>query len=233
MRMPRCHPLDPGFTVDVRGSAPALSPAVAAAVDAVWDAEKALRGDRLFEGPVLSLVSHAPDRLVVSPMTYRHLIAARRRPALRAAIGVRPVGVTGLVVCRDGLVLGRRAGHVAADAGLWEPAPAGGLDRPDPAGVLLGELREELGLSGADAGTPEPIGMIEDPGAGTLDILMRLPCPLDAAAVRQAHRAGGSDEYSELAIVPPAGIAAFLRHVAGRTLAVLPDMLRAAGFIVD
>src|SRR5579883_2552273 len=120
--MHRTYALDPAFRIEVL-SPPPLPAAVESRVDAIWRAAQEVQ-PRLHNGRIYSLVEHAPQRLTVRPLEYRMLVAQRRAPELESALAVRPIGVTGLLTGRDGLVLGRRAKHVAADAELWEPAPA-------------------------------------------------------------------------------------------------------------
>lgn len=230
----RIHPLQPGFRTVLLPEPPPLPADLAAAVDSLWTVEKAARGDRLFDGVALCLSDHAPDCLTLLPRRYRHALAARRRPELRPALRASPTGVIGLVSCRDGLLIGRRARHLAAAPGRWEPAPAGTLDQPDPEAVLVAELAEELGLAGADIGRPLPLALVHDVAQDVHDIIFTVACPLDAAAVRRAHAgAPHHDEYDELAILPDAAIAAFLRREAATIRAVMPAILRYAGFAVD
>lgn len=228
------RPLRPGFRTVLQGDAPPFPAALLAEVDAIWTREKAARGERLFDGPSLSLAAATPDEIVLRPCSYRHFLAARRRPELRAALGVRPTGVIGLVQCMDGLLLGRRAAHLAAAPGRWEPAPAGTLDRPDPLAVLADELVEELGLPPETTAAPQPLAIVEDVAHGVIDIVFTVACRLDAAAVRRAQAgAAHADEYDALAILADSEIGGFLKREAGTIRPVLPAMLRTAGYTVE
>jgi hypothetical protein len=133
--------------------------------------------------------------------------------------------------CRDGLVLGRRAGHVVTDPGRWEPAPAGGLSQPDPERQLLEELAEELGVPADRVARPRALALIEDPASGVFDILFRLTADLSAEALRTAHRQAGSDEYAEIAVIAPGQLPAFLAAHAGELLPLLRPALARAGLL--
>lgn len=227
--MPRLYQLAPDFQLAELPAAAPLGSAVEARIAAIW-AEETQRGALLFNGRVYSLAEHTPARLGVRAGEYRQLVAQRRAPELAAqGLALRPVGVTGLLVARDGIVLGRRAAHLAADAGLWETAPSGSLARLDPAGQLLDELQEELGIRPDQVSQPRPLVLAEDMTSGTFDIVFRIDTALGGDAIRTAHRHSGSDEYSELAILAPGDLVAFLAGHAALPI-VLP-ILRRAGLV--
>ncbi len=224
-------PLDAGFEL-VLMPPPVFPAALEARIDEIWAAEKRLRGDRLFNGPLYSLVGRSVDRLTLQPIGYRHALARRRAPELVAAgLDLWPVAVTGVLTCRDGVVLGRRAGYLPDEPGLWEPAPAGGPDRLDPAAQVLAELREELGLRPEQVSPPQTCGLILDRSTGVFDIVLRMVTPLDAEAVHAAHRAYGTDEYSALTVVAPEHLPDFLAAETGQVTAGLEPTLRLAGLI--
>ena len=206
--------------------------AVKARVDAIWADEKRRRGDRLTNGRIHSLLGVRGESLLIQPAEYRYALARRRAPELRAAgLTIRPLGVTGVLLCADGLVLGRRGDRVASDAGLWELAPAGGLSDPDPPGQIFEELSEELGLEPHRISHHHACGLVEDTGSGVVDIVFRLHTAAAAGGIRAAHAARATDEYAELAIVPLPDIGGFLEKNRGRLLPALLPMLGLAGLL--
>jgi len=224
-------PLRPDFSVRLDPSPPGpFAGKVEAEIDRLWAARLDRQGPTLFNGRILSLVAATPAELVVRAMEYRHLIAAADAPELAPRIGIEPLGVTGLLLCLDGLVLGLRADTMASAAGCWEPVPAGGLDRPDPAAVLLTELEEEAGLSPQACAAPHPLALLHDADCGTSDIIYRLTCPLSARDVAAAHRAKGSDEYTRIAAIAVHDLPAFLDRHAGR-LTTTAAVLGRPGFL--
>jgi mutator protein MutT len=88
-------------------------------------------------------------------------------------LGVRPLGVKG-IVRRDGLVLlGRRAHDVAAYAGQWEFAPGGVVEPGDtPVQTVVNELREETGLTVKRE--PTPIAVLYDAVIRCWEIVFRI-----------------------------------------------------------
>lgn len=224
-------PLDPAFTVEVQKPPPPLAAALEARIEEIWQAERRRLGERLFNGPVLSLVACTPNRLQVRYADYRQLVARRRAPELAAALQLRPLAVTGLFTCHDGVVFGRRAAHLANDPGAWETAPSGGLAHPEPQRQVLEELEEELGLSADQVSPPQAFGMLWaaadgwEEADGVHDILFRLTSPKSGAEIVAAHRNSGSDEYSELAIVPPQRLETFLEDRGGNLVPLVRPLL--------
>jgi 8-oxo-dGTP pyrophosphatase MutT (NUDIX family) len=91
----------------------------------------------------------------------------------RFDLGVRPLGVKGLTIRDEGVLLGRRAANVAAYGGQWEFAP-GGVVEPgeDPAATVSRELEEETGLS--IRGEPTPIAILYDPVVRSWEMVFRM-----------------------------------------------------------
>lgn len=228
--MHRTYPLDPGFHIEVLPAPPPLPASVADRIAAIWRAAQSEQ-PALHNGRIYSLVEATRERLTAHALEYRLLVAQRRAPEMASVLAVRPIGVTGLLTGPDGLVLGRRAKHVAADADLWEPAPAGSLARPEPAEQILEELAEELGLDRSKVRPPQPLGLVEDATSRVVDIVFRIETDLNAEALHTAWRKHGSDEYAEIRIVPPADLARFLAEHHGQLLRVLEPMLRLGRFL--
>ena len=208
------HPLSPDVAIALEPHPLDVPAHLAPVVEAVWNLELARRGGALFNGRTVSVLSHAPDLILTRIVEYRVVLAKRRRPDLFAAIAIRPLAVSGLLRCVDGIVFGRRGQNVTADAGLWELVPSGGIDAADgkarsPRDQVLTELREEVGLEAAAIRDCRPFCLIEDGSTGIFDIGIALQTDLEAGAVEEAHRRA-SDEYSELRVVPDHRVAEFL-----------------------
>ena len=199
-------------------------------VDEIWTSEKKRRGNQLTNGKIYLLTGFSPDSLSICPSEYRFVLARRRDPELeKHGLNIRPLAVTGILLCADGLVLGRRGSSVADDVGLWEPAPAGGLSQDDPKAQVLEELEEELGIAATTIVSAEACGLIEDVESGVFDIIFRLRTIATEQDIRAAYAEKGSDEYVELAIVKPSDVSKFLGDHGERLLPALQPMLRVVG----
>jgi hypothetical protein len=222
-------PLGPAITIEIL--APFRAPeALERRIDEIWAAERERRAGALSNGPVYSLDAAIAGRLRIRRAEYRHVIAQRCAPELvDLGLRLRPLAVTGVLFCTDGVALGRRGGQVAADASLWEPAPAGGLSQPDPARQIFEELREEVGLEQAQIDACDICGLVEDHRSGVVDIVFRLIASVRTEEIQAAHGTRATNEYSELAVVPRAEISNFLAANENSLLPALRPMLALAG----
>lgn len=196
-----------------------LPAAVESDVEHLWQAEQQHRGTSLFNGKILSAVEISPHRIVGRVVEYRHLIAQRARPELFDVLRVRPVAVSGVFECADGIVFGRRPGTVTQDAGLWELVPSGGIDTsevPEGAEVdyraqILTELHEEIGIGSDSVASIRPFCLVDDLDSHVLDIGIVMESPLSASEVLKIHREAATKDYDELRIVHRAEVDAFIQ----------------------
>src|ERR1700733_13935178 len=92
-------------TVVLLDSTVTPSVSVQSEVEQLWQAEQQRSGKPLTNGRILSAVEISPQRILGRVAEYRHLIAQRARPELFDVLRVRPVAVSGVLECADGLVL--------------------------------------------------------------------------------------------------------------------------------
>ncbi len=237
--MLRIHPLDGGLVVTATTELPSLDAELERRIEEIWRQEQTRRAAPLFDGELLSVVSLASARIETRPVAYRCFVAQRAVPSLFSHLKLRPLAVSGLMRCRDGVVFGRRAATSTQDAGLCELVPSGGVDRRalrpngrvDVIGQLMAELREETGCSSAAVASAEPFLLVEDTASGVIDIGIDLVLDLDAAAVLAAHRASATDEYDELQIVPVSDLGRFVEDADRPLVEVSLALLRARGLL--
>ncbi|MCH2148500.1 MAG: NUDIX hydrolase [Phycisphaerales bacterium] len=104
--------------------------------------------------------------------------------------GIRPLGVKGITMHGDRLLMGRRAAWVHQYPGQWEFAPGGGVEPGCPPDeVLLRELAEETGC--ACAGQPVAVALLLDEQTRCWELVYRMTVAEDGLAP-------STDEYSEL-----------------------------------
>lgn len=186
------------LSLDIAGAL-AVPSDLAAAIDAIWATETALR-PHLFDGPILSVTDIAPNRLTLLRASYRHSLAARRDPGIAARLKLRPLAVSGVLTCPDGLVFGRRGADVTQASGAWELVPSGGAVSADLEAQILEELEEEIGLARSQVAVMPPYGLVESDGV--IDVVMPLSTRARRDEILALHRGLASREYAELLICP-------------------------------
>jgi hypothetical protein len=217
----RALPRGGQLAVDVADAAPIADAAARERAEREW-ARRSGENPRLFDGPILRVVSTDPERGLVRAERagFKHLVT-------REASGVECtiLSVTGVIVGRDArgrehVLLGRRSGQTRIYGGMWELGPSGGLTPPPPGVTTIGldavlaQLREEgleeLGLDLAGARC-EPVCLALDELAGSDDIVVRVtpPGPIDPRRLPCRTGACSDWEYIDTAWVPLDGLAAF------------------------
>lgn len=194
--------LHPDFQI-IRADQPLEPPPeIAARIADIWRAEQERKGGGLFDGKILALRSATAEAIQVVPTLYSVILSARRDPMVRDGLGIAPLGVTSVLSCRDGFVIGRRSPSLAMSPGLWEVMPAGGLETTDPAAQLIQEFEEELGLSPTLITRCEAKALVRISHQGVANILFRLHAECDRETINQVFAASGSDEHTEIDVVP-------------------------------
>ena len=196
--MIRLTPASGPLSLEIAGDLP-VPPDLAAAIDELWAAESRRR-PHLFDGPAISVAEIGENRLTLLRASYRHILAARLDAAIAVRLALRPLAVTGLLFCPDGLVFGRRGAEVTQASGAWELVPSGGVTSTDIAAQILEELEQEVGLAAADVTLLPAAGLVESLDSGVVDIVMPIETRLPAARIAARHQERASREYAELLI---------------------------------
>ncbi|MDP3507629.1 MAG: hypothetical protein Q8T09_06530 [Candidatus Melainabacteria bacterium] len=204
--------------VELVEPAVSISDALRGQIDSLWLKEKERRSGSLFDGKILSVVELSSRLITCRLSEYRYLTAQRLNPSLYPDLNVRPLAVTGYLLCRQGLVLGLRSRLNSQDQGLWEVVPSGGLDlqclkagfsqgelpsKVDYIAQVRAELLEEIGLSWDAIDSCQTLFLLENTDEKVVDIAVRLQAPrLDFAELVEMHKRSGSAEYERLMILP-------------------------------
>ncbi len=225
----------------VGATAPTVSPDIEARVDEIWQREKQLRSHELYNGRLFS-IDHCDARTIVGWISeYRYFLAQRREPSLHAALKIKPLAVTGILSCPDGVLFGRRSDRSEMDAGCWELVPSGGVDdtavgsagRVSIERSILTELEEETGIGASELSAhSRAVALVEDPQSHVTDVGIMLATTSSAAQIQRRFAALEKREYSELEIVAPADVGAFRRarvDPLGAVSAALLDTLMQPG----
>jgi hypothetical protein len=235
------HLLQSEPRVTLGAAAPTIGPDIEARVDEIWQREKELRSHDLHNGRLFS-VDYCDAKTIVGWLSeYRYFLAQRREPSLHAALRIKPLAVTGILSCSDGVLFGRRSGRSEMDAGCWELVPSGGVDDAAVGSAgqvslercILIELEEETGIGASELSAhPRAVALVENPQSHVTDVGIMLATGSSAAQIQHRFAALENREYSELEIVAPADVRAFRRNRAdslGAVSAALLDILMQPG----
>ncbi len=129
--------------------------------------------------------------------------------------GVRPLGVSGLTLCQDHIILAQRASVVTAYANALECVPSGSLSaeyaRPggevDYMAQLRAEFHEEVGLPPARVVQTTPFAVVYDMQDRVYDVVCTLA--VDATLDEVLGAMQNSAEYTRPRAVPLADLGAW------------------------
>ncbi|HTC07453.1 MAG TPA: hypothetical protein VK726_01615 [Acetobacteraceae bacterium] len=218
------HELASDMAVQVTRSMPDLPAALDARMETLWRnafARVAAGGaGELFTARVCSADTISPTAITGHVTEFRRIVAQIEDPALFEVLSLRPLAVSGVVRCADGVPVGRRHPAAIYQPGMWQLPPAGGVDpsaidaagRVDSRAPLLHELEEELGISGTRIDLVRPLCAVEHPGSHVTDIGMLRTTELTGAQVPDAHRRRGNTEYDPLLCIPFNDLSEFLTN---------------------
>lgn len=226
----RVYPFSHTLSVEMIGDF-SLPPSVNEEVNALWG--EALKvNPHLFDGPMLTVISIHGPHIRTAQAAYRHLVASRRSADMAKALGLRPLAISGILACPQGIALGLRGDAVAHGGGYWELVPSGLVEPtrdgspPDLSAQLCRELKEEVGLDQDHVSTSEPIGMIDNTVTGVLDVIIPLSTRLQESQILSAHAIAGTNEYSSLKVVPKANLDSGDRSLLPESRAIIYAWLR-------
>ena len=201
--------LEKEFNIYYANSKSCLSKNIISEVENIWIKEQSTGKKTLFNGQILSVVNISESDLIVSKTEYKYFVAQQVRPELYEDLKIRPLAVSGLLACQEGVVIGRRAKSMMQDANLWELIPSGGVD-PEKTdlktnvpyiGQTFLELQEEVGIGRERILEMKPFCLLEDTITHVIDIGIIIKTSLHGNEILDHHNRFGSNEYDKLKVV--------------------------------
>ena len=159
----------------------------------LWDQYLSEHPDA-WNGPLLQLVEVDENQLVARASDYRTYIESRETPLIRENLFL---AVTGVLYYRSGFLVGLRSETVSRP-GVWEFAPAGGLEAFPIEQQLFREILEELNINGSDLKVGQPVGMYLDRKEGVADVVVPVRVLASWSDVQKGFEPG---EYERLEIM--------------------------------
>lgn len=200
-------------------------------------------GSGLYDAALFSLVQdptpEGPSHVTGRYVAYSEWVAQMREPELREDLGIRALGVTGVILSGGAIWLGRRSPSTFLLPGLWELCPSGGVDfdarteagKVEPARQLGLELEQELGWPAARIESAVPFALVEDLEVCVVDITYRLALQGSDEELHAAVEARANREYDRIEGFPVAGLAGFVAEEGAKISPVSIAMLEAGGWL--
>ena len=213
---------------------PAVPLSMQAEVDACWLQAQRMN-PRLHDGQVAVMMSWQMEGEELCAQTcflpYRLFMAE----LCCMALGLRTLGVSGIVRSGQHFILGRRSQAMTQYPGAWELMPAGTVQagnvqngRLDLEAQILVELQEEAGIAAAEVRQIRVLGLIEDLHDRVIDIGFFLEIePTTIEVLRTAILKAG--EHEDVLLLTQDELVAFMAettHVMTPTVRPLLGLLR-------
>jgi len=206
------------FQIIIDSIAPTLPEELIDQIENIWIAQQNKKGNKLYNNYIISAVSVTKECIHCCLVEYKFFIAQHTQPNLYKFLKVRPVAVSGLLICDDGVVFGRRNKSTTQDAGLLELVPSGGIEynqkldsiNVDYIGQILIELNEETGIDRKSIINIYPYCFIEDELSHVIDIGIAIETNLDKKNINDLYKKKSTDEYDNLQIVSDSDLYNFI-----------------------
>ncbi len=186
-------------------------------IDRLWKVAQQEEGNTFFNGPVCRLVNYGYRNLTLELSTYKVFLALRRNMMLQTKLDWFSLAVSGLLLCRDGLVVGKRSNQVADEAGYWELVPSGACDgsvfeedKSYKSGLekqVLAELIEEVGLDRKQVRVSDPCYLIINTKQRLIDVLFKIETNLSFSEISRYFQKV-KEEYSDITVLRESGLSA-------------------------
>lgn len=173
-------------------------------VDRLWERAKSEKD--VYNSPLFCLHSHDEERIFGKFLEYRYFMATRYNPELVKVLDVHPLGVSGITMCNDSVLVGTRDIKLALYPGYLELVPSGSIEtracqhgEVDFFMQLMWELEEEAHIAEKYVKAIRPLGLFYSEDVGVYDLGMVITCSLQEYEVAEFE---SSPEYPLLRWLP-------------------------------
>jgi beta-phosphoglucomutase-like phosphatase (HAD superfamily) len=219
------------------GDAPPLPAEISKIVDTLWD-ESVSHHPGLFDEKIFSFLKFDSNAIDGHFVPYRRMRAVSSKPALRDQIELKPLAISGVAKCSDGIIIGKRAVSVSSTCGLWEFCPSGGINAEhvstagdvDFYSLILSELLDEVGIPKDFVKSIRISEGYENVFSGLLDLIADMEIDLSSDQVISLHKKNATEEYDEIRVIKEKDIKAFCSSVNWSIVDVTYQLMKARYF---
>lgn len=206
-------------------------------IDKVWECENKKRNYQLFNGNILSVTQKSPDKITTISVQYKYFLAQLSLPELFNKLQIKPLAVSGLLNCADGIVWGRRNKTMTQDREKWELVPSGGINieyieepiskttNVNYVTQIYNELQEEIGITKDLVLDVNTFCLVQDHKSHVLDIGVYIKTALNSNEIIKNYIENANQEYTDINIIPQNSIIDFLEkhknHISATSLQII------------
>jgi hypothetical protein len=203
-------------------------------VNLIWENAIAKHSFLLTNSKVLHFIERVNNSIIVQVCEYKYFFAQTKQPTLFASLNITILAVSGITICRNGIVVGKRSTNLLQDPGYWELTPSGSISAPDLSLNLVSdyardqvivELEEELGIKSREIESISLVGSIMDTDANVFDLLFVITTTITRRELYSRFTHTANDEYTEIHVVPSWFISTFLWYKGNRVVTSSRELL--------
>lgn len=203
-------------------------------VNLIWENANVQHSFQSTNSKVLHFIERVNNTIVAQVCEYKYFFAQTKQPTLFASLNITILAVSGITICRNGIVVGKRSTNLLQDPGYWEFTPSGSISAPDLSlnlgsdyarDQIIVELEEELGIKSREIINISRVGYIWDTEANVIDLLFVITTTITRRELHSRSTHTIDDEYTEIHVVHSWFISIFLWGKKNRMAASSRELL--------
>ena len=180
------------------------------AVNLIWKSAIVKQNFRLKNSKVLRFLEKLDNTIFAQVCEYKYFYAQSKHPDLFALLNITILAVSGITICGNSIVIGKRSVNSLQDPGSWELTPSGSIEVPDlllkidtncAKDQVIVELEEEIGVLSREIENISFIGCLRDTDAHVIDLLFAVKITTSRKELHSRFLYTISDEYTVIRII--------------------------------
>ena len=178
-------------------------------IDNIWNEYQKNNKYSGSNGKILSVDIISNSKITLKIIEYKFFYAKIKNPRLLKKIKIQPLAVSGILVCNDGIVIGKRSDTCLQNPSSWELVPSGGLDlkiqktknKINFTDQILIELFEEIGIEKKYVVNILPFCYLFDKKSKVYDIGIEIITNLSFKDIKKKFSKVQVNEYTNLKLL--------------------------------
>ncbi|QQE13815.1 hypothetical protein JD969_10230 [Planctomycetota bacterium] len=210
-------------------------------IDGIWENEKDIRGDHLFNGELFGVIHADENEISGQWFEYRYYLAARKQPDLFLDNPLPiPAGVSGVLYHDDYVVFAKRSDKVMCYPNQLELAPSGAIDPScfdkktlllDYRKLILKELEEEVAISADQIIQVIPYAIGRDHCDPSYEVCLQLKPIMSYGQMQNFVSTLTNQEYTEFHVIALNELQKYIDRNIEQIIPISQAMLQQLGLI--